>query len=285
MIRTTIAGALALASVFAAAAAAQSPAPATSQPARATAWPKLEPRQQERIGELMKVFTMRKEDLYEQSHEELVAFGAGAAPLLIQRLTDFATNQNAQVRPVLDEITDASHATLIAKHARDQRVVVRHWVISRLASFADPSMAPVLKQGTKDKDADVQFEAALGLAGLGDLQAFDIVFDRCVADWGAVGKRVHAVLTPARGPAGTKWLVTRMAKAQFKEQVTCLKLLRALGTDEAKPVVVPLLDSSDHTLKREAINVLRAIVDGQPPLETLSVFDAIEQAKEWKRRV
>jgi hypothetical protein len=34
-----------------------------------------------------------------------------------------------------------------------------------------------------------------------------------------------------------------------------------------------------------AINALRGIVDGQEPLEELSVFGAIELAKTWKVRV
>jgi hypothetical protein len=51
------------------------------------------------------------------------------------------------------------------------------------------------------------------------------------------------------------------------------------------PLVLPFLDTNDNTLRIAAINALRGIVDGEPPIERLAVFDAIEMAKTWKERL
>ena len=55
--------------------------------------------------------------------------------------------------------------------------------------------------------------------------------------------------------------------------------------EKTAPVVGLHLDSDDNQVRVAAINALRGIVDGQGPLEELSVFGAIELAKTWRARV
>jgi hypothetical protein len=44
------------------------------------------------------------------------------------------------------------------------------------------------------------------------------------------------------------------------------------------------LEASDHTVKKEAINTAR-VLHGEPPLENLPVFQAIEMSKEWLKKL
>ena len=58
-----------------------------------------------------------------------------------------------------------------------------------------------------------------------------------------------------------------------------------LREKDAAGIVKPYLDAETHNVKKAAINTLRVIVAGQEPLEKLSVFQAIEMANEWKKKV
>jgi hypothetical protein len=51
---------------------------------------------------------------------------------------------------------------------------------------------------------------------------------------------------------------------------------------DALPLVRPNLDSTDNSIRVAAINAMRGIVDGEPPIANLPVFEAIELAKKWK---
>jgi hypothetical protein len=77
-----------------------------------------------------------------------------------------------------------------------------------------------------------------------------------------------------------------LAATKRKTKVAGLRLIAACGEKEsAKHLVLPFLDENDNSLRVAAINALRGIVDGDPPLNKLSVFEAIERANKWKARL
>ena len=67
--------------------------------------------------------------------------------------------------------------------------------------------------------------------------------------------------------------------------VAGLRLLGGCGDEDSAKRVSPYLDSQDNQIRVAAINAARGIVDGDGPMEQLSVFKAIEVAKMWKRRI
>ena len=71
----------------------------------------------------------------------------------------------------------------------------------------------------------------------------------------------------------------------FDQTVAGLRLLAGCGDASALAAVGRHLDSSDNSIRIEAINACRGIVDGDPPLARLSAFEAIEVAKKWKGRL
>jgi hypothetical protein len=113
----------------------------------------------------------------------------------------------------------------------------------------------------------------------------DEVFDRCLANWHRMREVVIPALRGVRGEPGTRWLAERMRNSNDKVQTTALRLMRTVGDATTAALVAPYLDAELHTVKKEAINTLRVIVDGDPPLEDLSVFQAIEMANAWKKRL
>ena len=67
------------------------------------------------------------------------------------------------------------------------------------------------------------------------------------------------------------------------DQMAGLRLLRQLAVKDHVVVVRGYLGSPDHTVKREAVNTMR-VLHGEAPIENLTVFQAIEMAKEWQKK-
>ena len=256
------------------------------QIAAAQSWPKLDAKTQERLSVLWENLLRKEDELTKKSEQEFVSIGAGAASYLLNKLTDSENkNCNETLFRVLDQITAPPHAALLAPFARDKRVCVRRYVVGRLALFHDPASADVFKAAAKDKDAEVVYRAQLGLLGLADKSALEPVLTRCADEWGDVGELTLKAIAPARGIELGNAALRRVDEGDAKLKIAGLRLLRALGTKSHAHGIAIYLDAEDNAIKKEAINALRVIVEGQPALEELSVFEAIEMAKEWKKKV
>ncbi|MCC6672480.1 MAG: hypothetical protein IT458_15555 [Planctomycetes bacterium] len=251
----------------------------------ASEWPKLERAAQERVQQLFENLARNEPELTAKAEQELLGLGPAAAPLLLNRISDQPTNFNASLCLVLDATTRVEHTALLARFAKDRRVNLRRYVVERLALLPDPAMRPVLEAATKDKDAEVVFRAHLGLVAIGQWSSLEPVFERAQAEWREMGALIHRATAPARGPAPSQWLLDRMARGEVRTKVAGLRMLRALGAKESAPALRPYLTTEEHLVKKEAINALRVMVDGEKPLEDLSVFQAIEMAKTWSARL
>ena len=263
-------------------AAAQPPQPA---PVEKPAWPKLETGQRERLEQLFKNLASKNEELRDAAEAELQGIGAAAAPLMIAHLSDLAINVNESLLRVLPRVTAAEHAPLLAQLIGSRRLAIRQFVAQRLAELHPPEMGPVFRAALRDRDASVVFLAKVGLAGIGDLEFMDAVFERCSTDWNGWREVMARALRGAHGEKATHWLLERMTEGTARDRVTGLRLLRTVGVRSAAGRIAGYLDSESHNVKKEAINALRAIVDGEPPLDELSVFEAIEMAKKWKEKI
>lgn len=248
------------------------------------AWPELDPVQVRRIPGLLAQFRKKDESLHSEAHAELVALGDGAAPLLLARLTDNEVNFNDPILAVLDEVLGPRHADLLAPEARSRKLVERRYVLRRLATFADPDLEPVFAAALEDEDEDVAFYAALGASGLGGLESLEIVLQRCRRSWDEERAMISEVLENARSIDSGRWVLQRLVKGDTGEKIAGLRMARYLAPRELARVVAIHLDDSQHSVKKEAINALR-VIHGQEPMENLSVFQAIEMAKEWKARI
>lgn len=258
------------------------------EPVAPPKWPALEAKQKRAVKNLTNALRRaKKPEQTEKALTGLRALGAGAAPELIKRLTDHRTNVNAELASVLDAITEASHAPLLARHANDKRLAVRRYVLGRLTTLAPDAkeMAPVFRHSLADEDEGVAFQAALGLTACGQLDAMDRLFAKAVADWSRNSETLGQALRGVHGIDGTLWLTKKLQRGDEREKLAALRMLRSVARKENARLVAPFLDSEIHNLKKAAINTLRAIVDGEPPLEKLSVFAAIEMANEWKARL
>lgn len=276
-----------LLAVLLADAAAQPPAgdkPAPAQGGKLSEWPELKANDQERVMALLAQF--RKEPaLHAEAHKQLVGIGPCAVPLLFLQLNDQPKNINAPIGAVLDDLTGPTHAALLAREAKKPKVALRRYVMRRLCTFADPEMVPILRAALKDTDEDVVLSASMGLLALKQPDGLELLQKRAQRDWASIRELCAKVLPSGRsmemGNAILK--VISVPKLSPIEVAAGLRLLRSLGPPELTGNVKLFLDAEDTNVKKEAVNALRAM-NGEQPLENLSVFQAIEMAKEWKSR-
>lgn len=263
---------------------AQSP---DAKPAAKPAWPKLDQVKSDRAVQLVANFKVENPELHTKSLTELAELGAGAAPLLIARLTDTPGHDKANVliAKALTQLTAAEHAPLLAPDATSKVLARRRWVVGRLVDLGAPGMVEVFKKAAADKDEEVAFRGAVGLVASGDASGLDKVLARAKADWKGCREFLEANLPRGRGGDVSSKLADRCSQGEFADKVAALRLFRSAGDRPQARKIAEALDSSDHGIKKEAINALRVVVLGEKPLDDLSVFQAIEMAKEIKAKL
>ncbi|MEM7202345.1 MAG: hypothetical protein AAF628_18890 [Planctomycetota bacterium] len=261
---------------------------AAQKPAEASAprWPELERKQKARITKLTKDLRQAKDpEVMAKLEADIADLGAAAAPRLLDLLSDYRKNINPSLTRVLDSVTVAEHAPLLAQRASDKRVAVRRYVVQRLSGFGLPEMAPIFREARKDEEADIAFQASIGLCAAGDMDALPEIFERCVGEWADIRERLAQPLEAIRGIKASRKVLALMRGDDDRRQIAGLRLLRLVGEKAVKGLIAPYLDTEVHGVKKEAINALRVVVDGEPPLDELSVFQAIEMAKTWKEKL
>ena len=272
-------------------AAARQPASATPAPAaqqdgkdKLGEWPMLKDTDKERVQALAGQFRKQDEQLQADAKQQLIALGDGAMPLLMQLASDRADNTNAQLFEVFDAVLGPRHAALMARETKKPRVELRRYLSRRLCGFGDRDLAPVFDTLTKDKDEATAFHAWLGLLAQGRKDAVAPVLAYTKTRWNDVGALVASALTPARSQALGEAVFEAIAKAAAVDQMAGLRLLRYTMVKEQGVILRRYLEAGEHTVKREAVNTAR-VLHGEPPIENLSVFQAIEQAKQWLQKL
>lgn len=264
------------------AAVAQSDPPAP--PEKLGEWPALDAPTKDRVLALAGQFKKQDPKLHESASKQLVEIGAGAAPLLMQQVSDRAENQNELLFAVFDQVLDRSHSALMAREVKKPRAALRRYLTRRLCEFVEPELLPVLKVAAADKDEQTAFLGALGALALKQRDGVAPVMAHCRHHWAEAAELVAKVLPAARSHEVGEWLWESIAQASPVDQMTGLRLLRYVATREQAMLLKRYLEASDHTVKREAINTAR-VLHGEPPVENLSVFQAIEQSKQWLQKL
>ena len=256
-------------------------------------WPK--PANAKQLGK--DVTRLRKastEEMGIQAKAGLIAEGAAAAPELLKAFGK-EKDEDAQDRiaEVLANITSSAHTRLLAKELKHKSVRVRIWVLRRLSLFPDHGLgkdavahlAALKKKGDK-ADPDELKAASLCTLSTGEISGLDVVFEMARDSWGRYAEEIRVAAREVRGELATSVLGHHLTKGKRKERVAALRLLASCGDSvTALPLITPLLDENDNSIRIGAINALRGIVDNAPPLDKLPVFEAIELARKWKERV
>lgn len=259
-------------------------AQASPPPVKLTDWPTLKDPEKARVVALIGQFRKPEVKLHAEAKSGLLQLGAGAAPQILLQVSDRADNTNVALFAVLDEMLTPAHSALMAREAQKPRVELRRYLVHRLCRFGEPDLAPLFETMQKDKDEATAFYAALGLLAQKRREPVPAVLAYCKAHWTEVGKLVAEVLAPARSAACATFVFEAIAKANAADQMTGLRLLRYLMVKEQGVILRTYLEASDHAVKREAVNAAR-VVHGEEAIDGLSVFQAIEHAKDWLKKL
>jgi hypothetical protein len=261
-------------------------------PKRLEAWPALteKARTQKDILRLRKAKT---EEMGIQASAALIKDGAAAAPLLIEA---FAKERGEEARErvleVLDQVVGRAHTRLLEPWFKSKYGHVRVWALRKAAAGVDPELvdaarefwAGLSKRGRKLVDGERQ-AAALLLVSAGDTEGLTELFALARKDWKHEGPALRVIVAGVRGEAGEGWLLTQLTGGDRKAKSAALRLLSVAGSRTTLNRLGPYLESTDNTLRIDAINVCRGLVDGDPPLTKLAVFEAIELAQSWRARL
>jgi hypothetical protein len=280
-------GLLALAAVLPATARAQdktAPAAAPAAQGKLAEWPAIKDTDKDHVLALEGQFHKPDAKIQEDAKNQLIAIGDGAMPLLMQRVSDRAENVNPQLFAVFDVLLEKKHAALMAREIKKERIELRRYLTRRLCRFGDPDMRPVFESLLKDKDEETVFCAQLGLLALKQRTALAPVLAYVKVHWNAVAPLVADVLTPARSRELGDAVFESIANAQAVDQMNGLRLARYLMVKDHSVILRRYLEAGEHTVKREAVNAAR-VLNGEPPIENLNVFQAIEQAKQWLQKL
>jgi hypothetical protein len=244
--------------------------------------------------EIERLRKARTPGMGEEAHVALVEMGSGTAPLLLSRLRKEKNEEAAlRIEAVLAAITDARHTRLLANRFDDKQMVIRVWCLERVAVFPDPgvrvaaeaaySAADKRKRGADPKEV---LAAALCCASAGSMTGFEVLIADAEKNWNQREEVLLLALSSLRGPEATSRIAPLLAEQSRKRKLTGLRLLHACGDQKsAVSLVAPFLDDPDSSLLIGAVNALRGIVDGEPPLSRLSAFQAVEEANKWKARL
>jgi hypothetical protein len=243
-------------------------------------WPALKETDKDRVLAMVGQFRKADPALHEAATKQLLAIGEAGMPLMFQQVSDNPNNVNTQLFAVFDTLLEPKHAALMARESKKQKVALRRYLIQRLCRFTDSEMLPVLASAAKDKDPETAFYAALGGLALKQREQLPAVLTYSKNHWREVVAICAEVLPTARSNEVGSWVFEAIAKAPAAEQMAGLRLARYLAVKDHTIILRGYLQAADGSVKKEAVNTMR-VMHGEAPMENLSVFQAIEMAKEW----
>ena len=260
---------------------------------RLAEWPQLDSSAEDRAKiDVQRLRKARTEEMADDAELALEAAGAGVVPFLLPGLDrEKDAGALARIERVLLKLVDARHTRLLAREFDDRSLAIRTWCLRRCAAFPDPgvraeaaaALAAVAKRG-KNADREELYAASLCAVSTGDLAGLDHLLDYAVDAWSERGGELRAELEAVRGPEAVERVVPLLDAGDRQKTVAGLNLLAGCGDRPSVARVKPHLASNDNSIRIAAINAMRGIVDGDPPLDRLAVFEAIEMAREWQAR-
>ncbi len=271
---------------------------------KATAWP--EPRDAAALSKsVAKVRAARSEDMEAAGRSEIQLEGAAAAPFLLKAIAkERKDDARTRLCEALNLVTKQEHTRLLAEFLDHKSPDMRVYIMRRLAVLGDPGLrerTEALLVEIEEKAADprkakkLHEDEADRAAILAISTGSPTGLDRCVAiagskTWPAWRDPMRAAAAQAKAAGtevadGLRTVLAPSSKPTLADRAAALRLIAYAGHEEHARCVLPSLDDTANHVIIAAINALRMMVDGDPPIDKLSSFDAIGRAKKWKGRL
>ncbi|KAA3612792.1 MAG: HEAT repeat domain-containing protein [Planctomycetota bacterium] len=236
---------------------------------------------------LLALRTSKGKEAQQQAVSDLQREGAGAVPKCLDYFRKLENEPaRSRMRQVLDHILKEEDLDLAHKAlGKKADPWARTYIARRFADSRRKDAVATLKLYLKDKDSEVRYQAARGLAfheqkdGVTELHAF------LLQHWKNRHKEFRADFAGVkRGPCSGA-ILPLLNKGDRNQRLAAVHLFELLGYSGHKASLKPLLDHPDGAIKHATINACRVVIDGDEPLKRPSVFEDIKHAEEWKKRL
>jgi hypothetical protein len=263
---------------------------------RLSAWPELDTEARKQVDlEVERLRKARTNEMGESATAALIGVGAGAAPRLLKALEkERDEGASARLIEVLVAVTGPAHTRLLADSFADKSEAVRTFCLRRVGQLPDPGVRAAAEAAwtaaskrAPRTSAPELYAAALCATSAGSQVGLEQLFASARESWNENGVEMRRALEAVRGreAAGAVEQLLNKAGGERTQLVAGLHLLAGCGDPTSAKLARSFLEHEDHSVRLAAINALRGIVDGDPPLEKLPVFEAIEHANQWKKRL
>jgi HEAT repeat protein len=275
--------------------------------------PELSSMQEQKLSRAVKKLRNSNAAKRAEVEQDVIAFGRGALPALLDASTTDHAGMMAGIQRCLVELVDARDRLLVEDHLESERVLLRRFAVEATGKLGVESLLDQLGPALADEDVDVATLGALSLALNGREDGLGRLVDTWVAAE-AAGKVAAKSGSSRRGSKSapeadlTRWqppildavaglrghgthapLVERLKidEAQEKKdpsaaaavRLSAVALLHHLGDEAAVRGLAVALGDRHNLVQQAAINAVRELVEDKPPFQGAT----FQQIKELER--
>jgi len=274
----------------------------------AEAPPELSTSDQSKLTRSLKKLTTRKLKARLKVEADVLAFGRGALPLLVDAAATTSEAKQEGIARCMLQLADMRDWDLVEQLLDSDEVALRRFAARKAGELQLAHLMPALKERLDDEDAEVRLEASVSVTALGSeaglnalavsaLEVFlaeqdppDDEFEAAVLE--DRGTRIRAALAGLADMGPHQALIARLQSDPDRtksdpegaalERRSAIELLRAIGDRAAVRGLSKALDDSHNVVQRDAINALRQIVEDAQPFDGKSIFQQINEVKRLK---
>jgi HEAT repeat protein len=276
--------------------------------------PELRSTDQQKVGRAFKKLTSRKDAARRAAMDDILAFGRGAVPMLVEEADTTSEAKRSSLTHCLLALTDMRDWDLVESQVQSPLLALRRFAARKAGELALVHLTDELLELLDDEDGEVRLESAIAVTALGDEAGLSALVDahlpifreellsrdpkakRAVdpthADQGA---RILAALPRLADVGLHQTLSSRLAidpkrvredpEGAAIERQAAIAMLRALGDRASRQALTKALDDPHNLVQRDAINALRQLLEDKSAFAGGSIFQQIEEVNRLKKIV
>jgi len=263
--------------------------PATIPSQDATDTEALSAGKRQKLKRAMKRLRNSNEAARIKAEADVIAFGRGALPDLLDATTTNHDGQQLGLAACLVALTDERDVALVADSLSSDPVALRRFAARKAGDLGTAELLDALPARLEDEDARVAMEAALSLARHGREDGLVLL----AAAYDGEGRpRIDAALEGVRNVGPHRVLMDALTSDPDRlledpdgaadDRIRAVAMLAAIGDQASIGGLVKGLDDQHNLVQREAINGLRRVLEDKPPMEAGSIFGQINEVERLK---
>lgn len=251
--------------------------------------PELPNHRQAALERTIKKLTTPKDSVRAKVEEEILEYGRGAIPALVEGAETTHEGRQDSIVRCLVELADARDRLLVEDLLGSENVTLRRFAAASAGRIGTQRLVDGLRPLLRDRDPRVAFEAALSMAANrreDGLEQLVLAFDDTTRE------RILASLSGLAGGGSHAAIVDRLRvdeqrmriepEAANAERRAAVAMLGAIGDDAALDGLARALDDPNSLVQLDAIDAVRRLVEQKEPFGAASIFAQIKEVERLK---